>query len=35
MGFDPLMVMGGAVILGGLVGFLVGPFIGSSIFRLN
>lgn len=35
MGFDPLMVMGGAVILGGLVGFLVGPFIGSSIFRLT
>ena len=34
MGFDPLMVMGGAVILGGLVGFLVGPFI-DHLFPFN
>lgn len=34
MGFDPLMVMGGGVILGGLVGYLVGPFMGTSVFRV-
>lgn len=35
MGFDPLMIMGGAVVLGGLVGYLVGPFIGSFVFRMK
>ncbi|RCK64596.1 Presequence translocated-associated motor subunit PAM17, mitochondrial [Candida viswanathii] len=35
MGFDPLMIMGGAVVLGGLVGYLVGPFIGSFVFRMT
>ncbi|KAL6450616.1 PAM17 Presequence translocated-associated motor subunit PAM17 [Candida maltosa Xu316] len=35
MGFDPLMVMGGAVMLGGLVGYLLGPFLGSYVFRLS
>ncbi|EGW31334.1 uncharacterized protein SPAPADRAFT_61905 [Spathaspora passalidarum NRRL Y-27907] len=33
-GFDPLMVMGGTVILGGLVGYLVGPFMGSAVFKM-
>lgn len=34
MGFDPIMVMGGAVILGGFAGYLVGPFIGSFVFKM-
>ncbi|KAG7664749.1 PAM17 [[Candida] subhashii] len=34
MGFDPLMVMGGGVILGGLVGYLIGPFMGTSVFKV-
>ncbi|RLV93788.1 Presequence translocated-associated motor subunit PAM17 mitochondrial [Spathaspora sp. JA1] len=34
MGFDPLMVMGGAVILGGLAGYLIGPFMGSAVFKM-
>lgn len=35
MGLDPLMVMGGAVILGGGVGYLFGPFIGTALFNLK
>ncbi|KAI3405638.2 PAM17 [Candida oxycetoniae] len=35
LGFDPIMMMGGAVIVGGLLGYLVGPFIGSFVFRLK
>lgn len=34
MGFDPFMVMGGAVILGGGFGYLLGPFLGTSVFNL-
>ncbi|CAK9437971.1 uncharacterized protein LODBEIA_P23490 [Lodderomyces beijingensis] len=34
MGFDPIMVMGGAVILGGFAGYLVGPFIGQFVFQV-
>lgn len=35
MGLDPFMVMGGAVILGGGVGYLFGPFIGTAVFNLK
>lgn len=34
MGFDPLMVMGGAVIIGGGFGYLLGPFIGKPLFNV-
>lgn len=33
MGLDPFMVLGGAIILGGGVGYLLGPFIGTSAFN--
>lgn len=33
MGFDPIMVMGGIVIIGGGLGWLVGPIVGNPIFR--
>ncbi|CAH6722984.1 presequence translocated-associated motor subunit Pam17p, mitochondrial [[Candida] jaroonii] len=34
MGFDPIMIMGGVVLLGGGAGWLVGPFLGTSVFNL-
>lgn len=34
MGFDPFMVLGGGVFLGGGVGYMLGPFLGTSIFQL-
>lgn len=34
MGLDPFMVMGGVVVLGGLVGYTVGPFFGTHVFNL-
>lgn len=34
MGFDPTVVMGGAVILGCGFGYLLGPFLGSPLFGL-
>lgn len=33
-GFDPTMVLGGVVIIGGLAGYLVGPFLGTALFNL-
>jgi len=35
MGLDPIMVLGGAVILGGGFGYLLGPFLGTAIFNLQ
>lgn len=35
MGIDPFMVMGGAVILGGVAGYLVGPSLGNVLFKLK
>lgn len=35
MGLDPFMVMGGVVILGGVAGYLVGPFFGTNLFNLK
>lgn len=35
MGLDPFMVMGGVVLLGGLAGYVVGPFLGTEIFNLK
>ncbi|KAI5960433.1 PAM17 [Candida pseudojiufengensis] len=32
-GFDPILVLGGAVVLGGFAGFLVGPTFGSLVFK--
>ncbi|KAF6057677.1 Presequence translocated-associated motor subunit PAM17, mitochondrial [Candida parapsilosis] len=32
-GFDPLMVMGGGVIAGGLLGYLLGPVVGQVVFK--
>ncbi|KAK6201143.1 mitochondrial import protein Pam17 [Scheffersomyces amazonensis] len=34
-GFDPVIVLSSFVILGGGVGYLVGPAIGSSLFKLS
>lgn len=34
-GLDPIMIMGGAVILGGGVGYLLGPFVGTPLFNLT
>lgn len=34
-GLDPIMIMGGAVILGGAVGYLLGPFVGTPLFNLT
>lgn len=33
MGFDPFIVMGGTVILGGGFGYLLGPFLGTALFN--
>lgn len=33
-GLDPVMIMGGTVILGGVFGYLLGPFLGTPIFKL-
>lgn len=33
MGFDPFIVMGGTVILGGGFGYLLGPFLGTALFK--
>ncbi|SGZ58330.1 CIC11C00000003582 [Sungouiella intermedia] len=35
MGIDPFMVLGGVVILGGVAGFAVGPFLGTEFFNLR
>lgn len=35
MGLDPLMLLVGAVGLGGFAGFLTGPVIGNRIFNLS
>lgn len=35
MGLDPIMVMGGLVVLGGAFGFILGPFFGTSVFNLR
>ncbi|ODV77032.1 mitochondrial import protein Pam17 [Suhomyces tanzawaensis NRRL Y-17324] len=35
LGMDPIMMMGGGVVLGGFVGYLFGPTIGTSLFRLK
>lgn len=35
MGLDPFMVLGGVVLLGGAMGYLVGPFIGTSVFNVR
>lgn len=35
MGLDPFMVMGGAVLLGGGVGYMFGPFLGTALFNLK
>lgn len=35
MGFDPIMVFAGVVILGGGFGYILGPFIGSALFNLK
>lgn len=35
MGLDPLMVLGGAVFLGAGFGYLLGPFAGTSVFKLK
>lgn len=34
MGIDPFMVMGGVVLLGGVAGYVVGPFLGTHLFNL-
>lgn len=34
LGIDPIMIMGGAVVLGGGLGYLMGPFLGTPIFNL-
>lgn len=34
MGLDPFMVMGGAVSLGGFVGYVAGPSVGNVIFKM-
>ncbi|KAK6455714.1 mitochondrial import protein Pam17 [Scheffersomyces xylosifermentans] len=34
-GLDPLMVLGGAIFLGAGVGWMLGPFVGTAIFRLT
>ena len=34
MGFDPIVVMGGAVVLGGGFGYLLGPFLGTAVFKV-
>ena len=35
LGMDPLLIYGASTIAGGLAGFLVGPFIGSTLWRLS
>lgn len=35
MGLDPFMVLGGVVLMGGALGYLLGPFIGVSLFNLK
>ncbi|CCE86897.1 Piso0_005415 [Millerozyma farinosa CBS 7064] len=35
MGFDPLYVLIGGIMLGGFVGYLVGPVIGTPLFNLK
>lgn len=35
MGLDPFMVLGGLVIVGGLAGYAVGPFLGTEFFNLK
>lgn len=35
MGLDPFMVLGGAVILGGGFGYVLGPFLGTSVFNFR
>ncbi|CAH2352317.1 presequence translocated-associated motor subunit Pam17p, mitochondrial [[Candida] railenensis] len=35
MGLDPLMIMGGCVILGGAFGYVLGPFVGTPIFNMR
>lgn len=34
-GFDPFIVLGGAVFLGGVAGYLLGPFLGTAAFNLR
>lgn len=34
MGFDPILVMGGTVVLGGGFGYLLGPFLGTALFNV-
>ncbi|EGV65063.1 TIM23 complex component [Yamadazyma tenuis] len=34
MGFDPFIVMGGAVVVGSGIGYLLGPFLGTPFFGL-
>ncbi|PVH16508.1 uncharacterized protein CXQ87_004801 [Candidozyma duobushaemuli] len=34
-GIDPFMILGGAVVLSGAVGYLFGPFIGTPLFNLT
>lgn len=34
-GVDATLVMGGAVLMGGAFGFLIGPFLGTAIFNMR
>lgn len=34
-GFDPFMVLGGCLLLGGMGGYLLGPFLGTAVFNLR
>lgn len=35
MGLDPTIVLGGLVVMGGALGWVLGPFLGTAIFNLT